>query len=82
MTNRSQNPLPCFPRNRAQAGREDGATTRYIVTLTRIVNYEVRIEANSPEEAMDRARSVDGSILNADHMVGEELTADFATQEE
>tara|TARA_R110002072_G_scaffold148598_1_gene296090 strand:- start:2819 stop:3379 length:561 start_codon:yes stop_codon:yes gene_type:complete len=68
-----------FSGSTEQAAPEREATKGYVVTLTRIVNYEVRIDACSPEDAMDRALSVDANILDADHVVGGEITADFAT---
>jgi hypothetical protein len=51
---------------------------RYTVTLTKIVNYEVTLEATSHADAMERALDLEEDAYS---VCGGELTADYADLE-
>ena len=53
---------------------------RFIVTMTKIVNYEVEVKAEAASQAMEIADEIDEATLDNCHVVGGELTTDFAEE--
>lgn len=49
---------------------------RYLITATQVTNYELEVEADTPEQAMDFAeQAIDGW-----HETGSEFTVDYADE--
>jgi len=63
------------PRQKLASG---GAKKCFNVTMTKIVNYEVSVQAETASEAMEIASQIDETVLDDCHVVGGEITTDFA----